>query len=180
MPYMFGSPLGVELNLNLFRKDSTFVTARQSAKLNYQINSNHLIGIGISSVRSSDLLDTEISSVNDFNSSYYFTNYVYTKRQNYDFLFPVNFLLDITAGFGSRTFDDTDEDQTKFALNTYKIFNLNDRNSVYIRGSCQVIDSDTFLENELPRFGGINSIRGFEENSLTANLFGVILSLIHI
>lgn len=174
MPYMFGSPLGVELNLNIFRKDSTFVTARQSAKLNYQINSNHLIGVGISSVKSSDLLDTEVSSINDFNSSYYFTNYVYIKRQNYDYLFPVNFLFDITAGFGSRTFDNIDEDQTKFAINTFKIFNLNDQNSIYVRGSGQVIDSETFLENELPRFGGINSIRGFEENSLFANLFGVI------
>jgi len=174
MPYMFGSPLGVELNLNIFKKDSTFVTAKQSAKLNYQINSNHVIGIGLSGVNSSDLLDTEISSVNDFKSSFYFTNYVYTKRQNYDFLFPVNFLFDITAGFGNRTFDDIDEDQTKFALNTFKIFNLNDRNSIYIRSSGQIIDSDTYLENELPRFGGINSIRGFEENSLFANLFGVI------
>jgi outer membrane protein assembly factor BamA len=174
MPYMFGSPLGVELNLNIFRKDSTFVTATQSAKLNYQMNSNHRIGLGISSVNSSDLLGTEMSSINDFSSRYYFTNYTYTKRQNYDFLFPMNFFFDITAGFGNRTFDEIDEDQTKFALNTFKIFNLNDWNSIYIRGSGQIIDSETFLENELPRFGGINSIRGFEENSLFANLFGVI------
>ena len=34
--------------------------------------------------------------------------------------------------------------------------------------------SDDYLDNELFRFGGINSIRGFEENSLVANLFGVI------
>ncbi|WP_323788253.1 POTRA domain-containing protein [Psychroserpens sp.] len=174
MPYLFSSPLGVEVNLNIFRKDSTFVTARQSAKLNYQINSNHQIGIGLSGVNSSNLLETEVPTINDFNSSYYFTNYVYTKRQNYDFLFPVNFLFDVTAGFGNRTFDDINEDQTKFALNTFKIFNLNDQNSFYIRGSGQLIDSDSFLENELPRFGGINSIRGFEENSLIGNLFGVI------
>lgn len=174
MPYMFGSALGVELNLNIFRKDSSFVTARQSAKLNYQINSNHVIGIGLSGINSSDLLNTQVSSINDFNSSYYFTNYVYTKRQNYDVLFPVNFLFDITAGFGNRAFGDTDENQTKFSLNTFKIFNFNDRNSIYIRGSGQIINSDSYLENELPRFGGINSIRGFEENSLFANLFGVI------
>lgn len=174
MPYMFSTPLGVEVNLNIFKKDSTFVTARQSAKLNYQINSNHLIGVGLSGVNSSDLLDTEISSINDFTSSYYFANYAYTKRQNYDFLFPVNFFFDITGGFGNRTFDDVNEDQTKFALHTFKIFNLNDRNSIYIRGSGQILDSKTFLENELPRFGGINSIRGFEENSLIANMFGVI------
>jgi outer membrane protein assembly factor BamA len=174
MPYMFGSALGVELNLNIFRKDSSFVTARQSAKLNYQINANHVIGIGLSGINSSDLLDTQVSSINDFNSSYYFTNYIYTKRQNYDVLFPVNFLFDITAGFGNREYGDTDENQTKFSLNTFKIFNFNDRNSIYIRGSGQIINSDSYLENELPRFGGINSIRGFEENSLFANLFGVI------
>lgn len=34
--------------------------------------------------------------------------------------------------------------------------------------------SDDYLDNELFRFGGINSIRGFEENSLVANLYGVI------
>jgi outer membrane protein assembly factor BamA len=174
MPYMFGSPLGVELNLNIFRKDSSFVTARQSAKLNYQINANHVIGIGISGVNSSDLLDTAITSINDFKSNYYFTNYIYTKRQNYDVLFPVNFLFDLTAGFGNRTYSNINENQTKFALNTFKIFNLNDRNSIYLRGNGQIIDSDSFLENELPRFGGINSIRGFEENSLFANLFGVV------
>lgn len=174
MPYMFSSPLGVELNLNIFRKDSSFVTARQSAKLNYQINANHVIGVGVSAVNSSDLLDTAVTTINDFKSSYYFTNYIYTKRQNYDILFPVNFLFDLTAGLGNRTFGDINEDQIKLALNTFKIFNLNDRNSIYVRGNGQVIDSDSFLENELPRFGGINSIRGFEENSLFANLFGVI------
>ncbi|MDP5081303.1 MAG: hypothetical protein NWP87_01515, partial [Winogradskyella sp.] len=127
MPYLFGSPLGLELNLNIFRKDSTFVTAKQSAKLLYQFNANHLIGVGLSSVNSSNLLDTEISAVNDFNSNHYFANYIYTKRQNYDFLFPVNFLFDITIGFGNRTFNDTNETQTKFELNTFKIEPLNIR-----------------------------------------------------
>ena len=30
------------------------------------------------------------------------------------------------------------------------------------------------MDNELFRFGGINSIRGFEENSLQANLYSVL------
>ena len=174
MPYLFNTPLGVELNLNIFKKDTSFVTTRQSAKLNYQINAKHLISIELSGVNSSDLLDTPIASVNDFNSNYYFTNYTYTKRQNYDFLFPINFIFDFTAGFGNREFNDINENQTKFALNTFKIFNLNDRNSIYLRTNGQLVDSDSYLENELPRFGGINSIRGFEENSLFANLFGVL------
>ncbi|MCB0469245.1 MAG: hypothetical protein KDC51_01010, partial [Flavobacteriaceae bacterium] len=34
--------------------------------------------------------------------------------------------------------------------------------------------SDTYFENELLRFGGINSIRGFEENSLAATAYGLL------
>jgi len=59
-------------------------------------------------------------------------------------------------------------------LNTFKIFNLNNRNSIYTRINSAILISDDYLDNELFRFGGINSIRGFEENSIVANLYGVI------
>jgi hemolysin activation/secretion protein len=38
------------------------------------------------------------------------------------------------------------------------------------------LNSDSYIVNELYRFGGINSIRGFNENSLQANLFTSLLS----
>ncbi|WP_299227458.1 POTRA domain-containing protein [uncultured Psychroserpens sp.] len=174
MPYLFASPLGVELNLNIFKKDSSFVTVSQAAKINYQLDPNNSIAVGINTVNSSNLLDDDTFLINDFKSNKYLINYIHTRRQNYDFLFPVNFLFDISAGIGNRTFEDTNENQTKFTINSFKIFNLNDRNSIYTRVNGQLINSNTYLENELPRFGGINSIRGFEENSLFANLFGVI------
>ena len=60
-----------------------------------------------------------------------------------------------------------------FNLNTFKIFNLNTKNSIYIRLNSAGINSDNFFTNELLRFGGIKSIRGFEENSLIASLYSV-------
>lgn len=173
-PYLFKSPVGVNFNLNIFRRDSSFVTVSQTAKINYQINSRQLISAGISTVNSTDLLDIPTAAITDFSSNQFILNYVYTKRQNYDPLFPINFLFDITGGTGNRSFGDIDEQQSNFTINTYKIFNLNDRNSIYGRFSGNYLISDNYLENELPRFGGINSIRGFEENSLIANLFGVL------
>jgi hemolysin activation/secretion protein len=86
----------------------------------------------------------------------------------------VNFIFDITTGFGNRSYDDLKENQSNFHLNTFKIFNLNDKNSIYGRVTSNYLVSDSYLENELPRFGGINSIRGFEENSLIANLYAVL------
>jgi hemolysin activation/secretion protein len=38
------------------------------------------------------------------------------------------------------------------------------------------LQSDNYIVNELNRFGGINSIRGFNENSLQGNAFTSILT----
>ena len=45
---------------------------------------------------------------------------------------------------------------------------------MFFKANSRALISDSYLENELMRFGGINSIRGFEENSLLASLFGVL------
>jgi len=173
-PYIFKTPVGVDLNLNIFKRDTSFVTVTQAAKLNYQINSKHMISAGISSVQSTDLLELPTALITDYMSNQYVINYTYTNRQNFNLLFPVNFLFDISTGTGKRSYEDLDENQTSLQINTFKIFNLNDKNSLYGRFSSSYLISDTYLENELPRFGGINSIRGFEENSLIANLFAVL------
>lgn len=174
LPFLFGSPLGTELGLNIFKKDSTFVTVSQSAKLQYQLNSRNLISIGIDATTSTNLLDNSSVFVDDYKSVFYSLNYLFIKRQRYDPLFPINFQCDVSASFGNRTFEGTVESQTKLSLDTYKIFNLNNKNSVFIRLTSALLNSDRYFDNELFRFGGINSIRGFEENSLAANLVSVI------
>ncbi len=173
-PYIFSSPVGLDLNLNIFKRDTSFVTVTQAAKLNYQINSKNVISAGVNAVNSTDLLDIPSLLITDYSSNKYFLNYTFTNRQNYEVLFPINFLFDITGGFGNRSYEEIDERQSDFSLNTFKIFNLNDKNSIFGRISGQYLVSETYLENELPRFGGINSIRGFEENSLIANLYTVL------
>ncbi|MEZ4803821.1 MAG: ShlB/FhaC/HecB family hemolysin secretion/activation protein, partial [Gelidibacter sp.] len=153
---------------------STFITVSQSSKLDYQINPKNLVSAGIKSITSTNLLDNNTLNIEDYKSTFYLFDYVYTKRQRYDVLFPINFNFDISTGFGQRTLENMKESQSQFGLYTFKIFNLNERNSFYIGFNGATLVSDTYLENELFRFGGINSIRGFEENSLTANLFSVL------
>ncbi|WP_299397454.1 ShlB/FhaC/HecB family hemolysin secretion/activation protein [uncultured Gelidibacter sp.] len=174
LPYLFGSPIGTQIGLNIFKRDSTFITTSQFAKADYQINPNNTIAIGITSLNSTNLLDTHFLNIADFKSTFYTINYNHLTPQRYDKLFPINFMFDFSTGFGNRTIKSISDTQTKFELNTFKIFNLNFRNSIYTNVSAVVLNSDRFLENELFRFGGINSIRGFEENSLMANLFGVL------
>lgn len=173
LPYLFGSPIGVQLGLNIFKKDSSYVTTSQFAQIDYQVNPTNTVALGIDALTSTNLLDNTISTIQDHRSTFFNINYNHLEQQPHDPLFPTNFMFDISAGTGKRSMENNRQSQSKFELNTFKIFNLNHRNSIYGHIRAAMLNSDDFVENELFRFGGINSIRGFEENSLTANLFGV-------
>lgn len=172
-PYLFGSPIGLDIGLNIFRKDSTFATTTQQVLLNYQINSKHRISAGIRGSVSSNLLESSTNILDDYTSNYFQFGYNFIKPQYYDPLFPINFWFDVSTAFGNRTQDNIEQSQNAFTIESYKIFNLNKRNSIFLRLTGASLVSDSYLDNELYRFGGINSIRGFEENSLVANLYGV-------
>ncbi len=176
LPYIFKSPIGLDLSLNIFKKDSSFTTTDQSAKLFYQINNKHIINAGVLSIKSNNLLTNESQQplVKDFATTYYNIGYEYLDRQTDDQLFPINFLFNSSLGFGFRKKDNQKQNQTTFNIGASKIFNLNTNNSIFINTQSQGTFSDTFLNNELHRFGGITNIRGFEENSIFASLYGIL------
>lgn len=176
IPYLFGSPIGTEAELNIFKKDSTFSTVNQNIYINYQLNTKNKLSLGVNTTQSENLLSEQnsIASIKDYSKTLYSLRYEYVKIKNNNRLFPVKSLFDIEVGTGKREFETISENQTQVSFNTFNIFELNSKNSAYIRLNGFNLFSNTFLENELIRFGGINSIRGFEENSLTASLFGLI------
>jgi outer membrane protein assembly factor BamA len=177
LPYLFNTAIGSELSLNIFKKDSTFTTVDQLVNLFYQINDKQRVFAEINTIKSNNLLvENNAQFVKDYNSTFYSIKYEFLKRQYNNILFPINFAFDIKTGFGSRKIEEIKEDQKIFSLNTYKVFNLNNRNSIYLRIKSEGLVSDSYLVNELFRFGGINTIRGFEENSLLASLYGLLNS----
>ncbi|MDX1773793.1 hypothetical protein [Oceanihabitans sediminis] len=176
-PYLFNSPIGTEVGLEIFKKDSTFTTVNQTAKIFYPINNKTNIYVGIKSSMSNNLLSEEnlINSIQDYRSNIYSIRFSHIKPQK-NKLFNKNLALDIEAGTGKRSFSSNSENQTQLSLEAFKIINLNNKNSAFLRINGSSLFSKTYLENELYRFGGINSIRGFEENSLIASQYGVINS----
>ncbi|WP_136480172.1 POTRA domain-containing protein [Cognatitamlana onchidii] len=175
LPYLFKSPIGIDLLLRIFRKDSSFTTTNQFAKIHYQINAYHKVFGGIEAIESSNLLEnTPTLPIEDYTSRFYTMAYEYIQNQNKNLLFPINTKLYIETGFGNRKNENTSTKQTQLFCDAFKIFNLNEKNSIYLRANAASLISDSYFENELLRFGGINSIRGFEENSLFASLYGVL------
>ncbi|NMH87780.1 POTRA domain-containing protein [Flavivirga algicola] len=175
LPYLFKSPIGVDLSLRIFKKDSSFTTVNQALKLHYQINPKHKVYAGLLSTESNNLLTENISPIiSDYNTQYYTFAYEFIKPHPLHLLFPINSKLYLETNFGKRKSLNTQEKQSQISIDAFKTFHLNRKNSIFLRLNSAFLNSDTYLENELSRFGGINSIRGFEENSLFASLFGLI------
>ncbi|RFN58674.1 BamA/TamA family outer membrane protein [Marixanthomonas ophiurae] len=175
LPYLFKTPFGISGELKIFKRDSTFVTTEQQARLNYQINPVSNAYVGYKGYESSNLLDEiEVgSTIEDFNSRFFIAGASFIKRQD-DALFPIKTELTLDSEIGSREIENTSEDQIKLSVLASTIFNLNLNNSIFIRNNTDVLFSETYITNELFRFGGINSIRGFNENSIDASLLSTL------
>lgn len=175
LPYLFNTPIGADLLLRIFKRDSSFTTVNQSARLHYQINSKNKMYAGIISTESNNLLTENISAtISDYKTQHYTIAYQFLKPQSYNILFPIKSKLYLEAGFGERKTSSNSQNQSQYTIDALNIFALNKKNSFFIRVNGSNLITDTYFENELLRFGGINSIRGFEENSLFASLFGII------
>ena len=97
----------------------------------------------------------------------------YIKPQNKK-IFPVKTFLSLDLGIGDREREGNLDDQIKLESTLNHIFRIDSKNSIFMQNSSAALFSDAFLINELFRFGGINSIRGFDENSIDASLFSVL------
>jgi hypothetical protein len=174
LPYLFGSPFGAELELKIFRRDSTFITTDQQARINYQLNPSYSSYIGYKGYESSNLLDEVItgSPIEDFNSSFFLVGFNYFSLQN-NSLFPRKAEIFINSEVGSRELKTIKDNQIKLLTKINYIFSLNYKNSIFLQNTSNILLSDSFITNELFRFGGITSIRGFDEDSIDASLFSV-------
>jgi outer membrane protein assembly factor BamA len=176
LPYLFKTPVGSELELNIFKKDSTFTTAEQAASVYYQINPKQKVFLGVRSTQSNALLPETINNVSDYKTNAYELKYTYQQINLQNLLFPLNSALEFRLSKSTRKTMNIKTNQLLFLLKASNIFNLNQKNSFYAKLHIQGINSDTYLLNELIRFGGINNLRGFEENSINASKLGVLAS----
>ena len=177
LPYLFKTSFGIITELKIFKRDSTFSTSDQLIKVKYQISPNSKTYLGYKSYESSNLRkdNSLYIDVEDYTSNFLLTGVSYSKTQN-NVLFPIKTEIYLDSEIGSKETKNTNETQVRASLMIHYIFNLNYKNSIYLKNSTQLLNSENYLTNELFRFGGINSIRGFNENSIDASFYSVLNS----
>lgn len=175
LPYIFKSPLGVRANLNIFKQDSTFQNTKTAVDLGYYFSYNKKVFIGYQSTESSDIQNTNSALISDFESRFVTATFDYRKFTD-DLLFPEQTRLILKSGLGNRTSNLSNEPQRFLELNFSHNLYLNKRNILNLTSQSFYLNSNEIISNELFRFGGVQSVRGFNENSLQANTLVSLLS----
>jgi len=175
LPYIFKTPFGIQAQLNIFRRDSTFSSASQNLRVSYQISPSSKANVGFAAKTSNELLSENQSPENleDYSSSFLTTGVTFIKLQQ-NTLFPVKTFLNLDIGIGNRKTISKKTRQVTLSNVINHLFYINQKNSIYLQNTTNVITSNTYLTNELFRFGGINSMRGFLENNIDASLVSIL------
>ncbi|WP_035668132.1 membrane protein [Flavobacterium sp. 83] len=181
IPYLFNSPLEIKANLAIFKQDSTFQNTKTSIDLGYLIDYSSRIYMGYQSTESSDIQNTNSEQLSDYKNYYLTSSFEYTKNDYNNIIFQKKSAFSTTIGIGKRQINNqyaTPKPIKQFFINidADHTFYLNRKNNINIKSQNYFLQSDKYIINELYRFGGTKSIRGFEENSLQANLFTSILT----
>ena len=176
IPYIFKSPIGLKTQLNIFKQDSTYQNTQTAIDFGYYFNYNTRLYLGYQSAESSDIKNVSTTSLSNYKNKFYTTNFEFINYKNDDFLFPEKSNFNIKIGTGKR--DSKFQNNTQFfgSLNWKHNFYLNNKNIVNLKSQSYYLQSDDYIINELYRFGGINSIRGFNENALQGNMFSSLLT----
>lgn len=174
LPYLFKTPVSLEAGLQIFRKDSTFSSTTQNVGANYQLSPSISIGGEAEFTRSSILLTNTsppTETGNDFTSQFYGINFRFfqLKRITGKFFNEKKIRLSLLTG---NRMAETTENQLKVNLFSEYSFPIIQGLYLYSSITGAWLSSNNYIDNELFRFGGMNSIRGFEENSIVASTFG--------
>lgn len=188
-PFLANTPLGVEGDLMLFKKDSTFLELNRQFAFRYFFSGLNSIRLFLGR-KTSALISTEgyenattLPTFADVGTNTYGLGFQY---QDLDYrLNPRRGVaLDIQAGAGIR------EIQKNSRINPDLYENLNLRSTQY-KADLQVdvylpllqrgvlnfgmlgggMKAENLFSNELYRFGGLKTLRGFDEQSLQASTY---------
>lgn len=176
VPYVFKSPIGIKANLNIYKQDTIFQNAKTAIEVGYFFNYNSRLYLGYQSAESSDIQNSNSTTLRDYSNTFVTANFEFLNLDKSDFLFPEKTKLSSKIGYGSRYSNSNNYQQFFANIDISHSLLLNNKNSIYLKSRNYYLQSDQYIINELYRFGGINSIRGFNENSLQGNFFSSLLT----
>jgi hypothetical protein len=176
IPYIFNGPIGLNGSINLTKKDSSYTKDEQFIGINYLTKKNKKLILNLNTVNSNSNTSNNSSLIKDFKSKFIKFEFKEQKSNFENELIPIKFFNSIELFSGQRKDNLGTEKQIKLKTVTYNNFKISKKINFFIKLETFNFISKSYYLNELNLFGGINSIRGFEENSLNSNKHYIINS----
>lgn len=166
IPYIFNSAITPEIAFSIYKQDSTFLNTTFNSNLKYSISEKIKLGLSYDSETSTELDKSDLTNnIHNFTNSFIGLQVSFIKRK-FDLFFNNKIYLEVNPSIGKRKSNNDTSNQFKIRTIASYIWDINFRNSIYIKNDTGFLNSDTYLNNELFRIGGANSIRGFNEQSI--------------
>jgi outer membrane protein assembly factor BamA len=177
-PFLFKSPFGVDLKFNLYKRDSTFLDLKSFIGIQYSFKNNVQLK-GFYQINSSEILSKTPNSSSLFSylapiklNSYGLS--LQYKRINYLPNPSKGFSLYIETSIGNRTIkkENTALEKSYVYKSIFQYVSylpITKRNIIKVGVNFESYTSPTIFQNERYRFGGLNSLRGFNEEELFAS-----------
>ena len=163
IPYVFGSPLNLKYGLNLIQKDSSYTSNENLIDID-MIFGNIRSGLGLQTNKSTS--EEAIENIENFKSKLINVFSEYIILDNSDQLIPELFKISLRYGSGIKEQSADKTNFSKYSVELHRKFNLSSKFKLQSSITRRKINSKNLVNNELLRFGGYNSIRGYDENSI--------------
>lgn len=180
-PYLFKSSFGIDAGFNLYKKDSTFLETKAQLGIQYQLPNGSFLkayyqnnGSSILSGASSSTLNFSTVKTSAYGLSFLKKELDYIPNPSDGYIL----LTDVALGKRNARKSDTSE---VFSTTTYRItVQLNwfipiaKRHVLRFGANAETYYAPDIYENELFRFGGLTSLRGFNEDELFATTKSIL------
>ncbi len=190
-PFVLNSPFGMDLTFNLYKKDTLYLNTNFQLGIQYLFSFNHWIK-AVYQNRSSNTLSnsnfenaTQLPAYLDFSTDLYGLEYSLSTL-DYFFNPQSGILLTMSGKGGIRNIKKRPSlnlslyDHIQLQSSVYEgkfdlsIFQPLFRNTTLLfRSLSAKTFSNNILENEQFRIGGLKTLKGFDEESITASLYSI-------
>ncbi len=172
IPYLFKSNIGGKFKVNIFRQDSTYANVKLTPAFYLHLKTNQKIGLR-GTFETSTVLDSLYVQGRDYDKKGIGVWYDYSEPSEIElFQYKTSIRAEADLITTNYSAENITANQTNYFFSGERNFHIKGNNYLNLRAETALLNSkNNFAVNELLRFGGWNSFRGFNENSLYADLY---------
>lgn len=190
-PYLLNTPIGLEGKLNFYRIDTSFFTLQLNAAAMYMLRGNDHLKLFYSYNTTRKILDqngvSTVSGINNFDVHYYGIGFQF-ERTDFRLNPRKGWNAYFSGALGTKNFFSSPPSDTVNVADTTTANNqlqmqftghgefyipFAKKFTVKIAGRGGYIFNNNLYSNDLLRIGGLSTLRGFDEESIYSNLYGI-------